>query len=428
MHGARGRPGTPSFREALAKECGACHAALMATYVRSYHGASTLAGDAKTAKCSDCHGFHAVRGAEDPESEIGPAQKLDTCRTCHEGAPAGYASFWTHVDPSDPDDRPLAFAVLVAGLALSAGIVVFLGLHTLVWAARELVEAVFERRGARARADDRWLLRSEPSERGLYVVTLFALFGLAASGAPLAFPTAAWARRALDAAGGPDAWGLAHRAFALALFGCGFAFLVVLRARVVPHLRDGSFLDVLFGPGSLLPRSEDVRDIVRQVRWFFGLGPKPTWDAWAYWEKLDVWAMFWSVPLLGGTGLVLWFPEAVAASLPGWVINLAAVAHGREALLGVGVLLAVHAFHRHLRREVGPADPGVLTGRVPASAVARERPGWYERLARTGEIEARWVPPASPGVRGLARLLGVLTWVLAFGLVALVTHGLLTAA
>ena len=33
----------------------------------------------------------------------------------------------------------------------------------------------------------------------------------------------------------------------------------------------------------------DIRDVVAMVRWFLFLGPKPTFERWAYWEKFDFW-------------------------------------------------------------------------------------------------------------------------------------------
>jgi len=46
----------------------------------------------------------------------------------------------------------------------------------------------------------------------------------------------------------------------------------------------------------------------------------------------------WGVAIIGGSGLLLWFPEFFAAFLPGWLFNVAMVVHGEEALLESRVL------------------------------------------------------------------------------------------
>ena len=77
-----------------------------------------------------------------------------------------------------------------------------------------------------------------------------------------------------------------------------------------------------FGPDSMIPSWHDLIDFIAMYKWFFGLGPRPVFDRWTYWEKFDYWAVFWGVAIIGGTGLTLAFKETVAAILPGWVFNL----------------------------------------------------------------------------------------------------------
>ncbi|CAG0959065.1 hypothetical protein GPROT1_00673 [Gammaproteobacteria bacterium] len=41
----------------------------------------------------------------------------------------------------------------------------------------------------------------------------------------------------------------------------------------------------------------------------------PKFDRWTYWEKFDYWAVF--CMLIGGLGLLLWFPVFFSRFLPG---------------------------------------------------------------------------------------------------------------
>ena len=98
--------------------------------------------------------------------------------------------------------------------------------------------------------------------------------------------------------------------------------------------------------------------------WFIGLGPRPTFERWAYWEKFDFWAVWADVVMIGTTGLIIWFPNLFCSSLPGAVLNIAKVIHSTQALLATGFLFAVHFFNAHLRAEKFPAEMSVLTGLV----------------------------------------------------------------
>jgi hypothetical protein len=116
------------------------------------------------------------------------------------------------------------------------------------------------------------------------------------------------------------------------------------------------------------------------LRWFLGRGPKPTFERWTYWEKFDFWGAAADVVIIGGTGLVLWFPEAFCLFLPGTAINIAKVIHSTQALLATGFVFAIHFFNTHLRPEKFPADLSVLTGLVSEETLREERP----------ELLARW--------------------------------------
>ena len=71
----------------------------------------------------------------------------------------------------------------------------------------------------------------------------------------------------------------------------------------------GNWFQRLFGPDSLFPNLRDIKDITGMVRWFLFKGPKPTFERWTYWEKFDFLAVFWGMFAIGGSGLMLWFPE-----------------------------------------------------------------------------------------------------------------------
>ena len=58
----------------------------------------------------------------------------------------------------------------------------------------------------------------------------------------------------------------------------------------------------------MTPQLKDLQDLWANVKYFLYLGPRPTLDRWAYWEKFDYLAVFWGVGMIGVSGLMLWLP------------------------------------------------------------------------------------------------------------------------
>lgn len=88
------------------------------TYVADFHGETVvlfeeLAPDQETNKpvCIDCHGVHAIRAADDPESNVFAANILQTCQRCHPDAEENFPTSWlSHYIP-EPGKATAVFAV-----------------------------------------------------------------------------------------------------------------------------------------------------------------------------------------------------------------------------------------------------------------------------------------------------------------------------
>ncbi len=124
-----------------------------------------------------------------------------------------------------------------------------------------------------------------------------------------------------------------------------------------------------------------------RLRWFLYLGKPAKFDRWTYWEKFDYFAVFWGIPIIGLSGLMLWFPGFFTRFLPGYALNIAKIVHGEEAMLAVGFIFIFHFFHTHLRPESFPMDLVIFTGSMPLERLKSERPEEYNRLTESGELE-----------------------------------------
>ncbi len=262
----------------------------------------------------------------------------------------------------------------------------------------------------------RYVRRFTPAERVLHAFLMLTFVGCALSGLPLIFADRPWAATLARILGGFEGAGLIHRI-------CAAVMIVVFVTHVAlvffRALTGRGLMKILWGPDSMVPQPQDVVDIYRNFLWFLGRGPRPQFDRWTYWEKFDYWAVFWGMMIIGGSGLLLWFPVFFAKLLPGWVFNIAALVHGEEALLAVGFIFTFHFFNGHLRPEKFPMDTVIFTGRISEHELRKERAVEYARMMDEGRLDAVLAPPPTREslvfgwfVGGTALLLGIVAIVL----------------
>jgi hypothetical protein len=120
-----------------------------------------------------------------------------------------------------------------------------------------------------------------------------------------------------------------------------------------------------------------------------GLGPKPQFERYAYWEKFDYWAVFWGMIVIGFSGYCMWFAPFFARFLPGWALNAVLVIHSDEALLAILFIFSIHFVNTHLRPDSFPMDLVVFTGVESEEEFKLKRPDEYKRFAAQGKLETR---------------------------------------
>jgi cytochrome b subunit of formate dehydrogenase len=171
---------------------------------------------------------------------------------------------------------------------------------------------------------------------------------------------------------------------------------------------------------------QDVKDFGATIKWFVGLGPKPDYGRWTYWEKFDYFAVFWGVAVIGFSGLILWFPEYFTQVFPGWLINVAMIIHSDEALLAVGFIFTIHFFNTHLRPDAFPMDKVIFTGTVPFEEFKRFRPREYEELKKSGRLRKVVVKKEkNPQFEMLIKVFGFIFLGLGLSLVVLIIYSML---
>jgi cytochrome b subunit of formate dehydrogenase len=251
---------------------------------------------------------------------------------------------------------------------------------------------------------------------------MISFLALAATGLPLLFSTAPWAGVLARAFGGFALAGLLHRFFALALIGVFVFHVSTLAYRVFVKRERG----ILWGQASMVPQPRDLVEMYLHVKWFLRVGPRPQFDRFTYWEKFDYWAVFWGMFIIGGSGLMLWFPELFSWVVPGWVFNIAMLVHGEEALLAVGFIFTIHFFNSHLRPEKFPMDLVIFTGRVAEEEFRHERALEVARLEARGGIDSLVGPPPNPRLLRWGRLGGTVAVTVGLSLFLMIIYAFLS--
>jgi len=268
------------------------------------------------------------------------------------------------------------------------------------------------------KAEERYFKRFTSSQRFLHAVLLFTFLALAATGLPLRFSTAGWSAAFAKAVGGFGALLFFHKLNAVILTVIFLVHLADIGYRIVGK-RDWS---LLWGRNSMVPNLKDLQDLIGQMRWFFFLGPKPKFDRFTYWEKLDYWGVFWGMAIIGISGYAMWFSGFFARLVPGSWLNIALLIHGEEALLATGYIFVVHFFNEHLQPNNFPMDITIFTGSQSEEEFKERHPEEYALAVKAGNLkELRSEAPPIWAIR-MSRVLGVTA--VAIGVVLIV----LTAA
>ena len=411
------------FMAEVTHQCGSCHGDLSETYTETIHGKAYTLGYLKVAKCSDCHGAHDIRQVNDPDSHVGFNKVVGTCQKCHPDANRRFTGYLTHATHHDKKKYPVLHFTFWAMTSLLIAVFSFFGLHTLLWMPRSF-KYLKEKRQHQKLHKKYYIQRFTTGQRVIHIFVILSFVGLALTGMMLKFASMDWAKSLADLLGGVGVAGRIHRISAVITFGYFFAHLFSLvRLKVKTKT---SWRQIILGKRSLWFNTKDIRDFVGTIKWFLGLGPRPEYGRWTYWEKFDYMAVFWGVGVIGISGLILWFPELFTKILPGWLINVVMIIHSDEALLAVGFIFTVHFFNTHLRPESFPIDPVIFTGLVPLDEYMVDRPEEYRYLKESGKLKKSVVlKQISPKKMLAVRIFGFTFLAIGISLILLIIYSML---
>ena len=411
------------FRLNIMDQCGRCHQQITEAYFETFHGKVSKLGYLKTAKCYDCHGAHDILPVNDPRSHLSRNNIVATCGKCHTGSHRQFAGYLTHATHHDPKKYPFLFVTFWGMTTLLIGTLVVSGVHTALWLPRSFE---YRKRNKNGPAEaGTYVRRFRRFHRNLHLMVVSSFLGLALTGMILKFSYAGWAKFLAHLLGGFEAAGLIHRFCACLTF----TYFGLHAYDLVKQRRSSgkSWRQFIAGEESMLFNRRDWHELLGSLKWFFKRGPRPEYGRWTYWEKFDYFAVFWGVAVIGGTGLLLWFPEIFTHVFPGWAVNVATTIHSDEALLAVSFIFVVHFFNTHFRPEKFPMDTVIFTEGMPLEEFERDRPREYRQLVESGELAQMMMPAPAPRDVRFWRRLGFTALTIGLVLIGLIVYAMIFA-
>ncbi len=413
-----------SFRQKILDQCGKCHEEVATTYFETFHGKVSKLGEQAAAKCYDCHGAHNILPVADPASTLSRSNIVSTCKQCHPNSNRKFVGYLTHATHHNRDKYSYLYYTFWFMTVLLISTFSFFGLHTVLWLPKALRErkAVKEIRNRVGKGQ--YYERFDAFTRFLHVLVIISFLSLAVTGMTIKFSGVGVFQTLSGVLGGYAVTGFVHRVAAVitfAYFGLHIGYLVRKKRR-----HRWSIRSMLAGEDSLMFRKRDLVEFGQTVKWFLGLGQRPRYGRWTYWEKFDYMAVFWGVTVIGTSGLLLWFSEFFTdLGIPGWLINVATIIHSDEALLATGFIFTIHFFNTHFRPEKFPMDPVIFTGRVPLEELREDRPREFSDSLRTRGIRKKVTKPPPRWLERGARIFGLTCLAVGIFIIVLIIYAMI---
>jgi cytochrome b subunit of formate dehydrogenase len=124
---------------------------------------------------------------------------------------------------------------------------------------------------------------------------------------------------------------------------------------------------------------QDMKDVLTNLKFYLGIGPKPKFGKYNYMEKFDYWGIYWGMIILGLPGVLMWADGVNAFN------GLAFVFHTKEALLAVLFLGIFHLYQAHFSPRKLPMNMTFLSGTMSEAEMEEDHPRELEKLKAQGK-------------------------------------------
>ena len=323
------------------------------SFVDSYHGLKSRAGDRTVANCASCHEAHMILPADDPRSSVAATNLAHTCGECHPGispevartqihaTATGHRAGWPHI-------------VQIIYIWLIIMVIGSMVVHWLIDLVRQFQNVLREPQVRRMSAD----------AVVQHTVLMISFTLLVVTGFSLRFYDAWWSRWLFGWDGGAGVRGAVHRGSGVVMLLGSLWHLVYLATPPGrKYLRD------------IALTMNDARQFVQMMRFNLGwTSEHPHFGRFSYVEKAEYWALVWGTVVMGITGLSLWFENSCVDLFPKGLLDVFLVIHYYEAWLAFLAIVVWHMYAVVFNPQVYPGNPSWLTGNMPRRMFEAEHP------------------------------------------------------
>jgi formate dehydrogenase gamma subunit len=321
------------------------------SYMEDFHGLTQRGTMGASATCADCHDPHHSLPSNHPSSRMHISNRGPVCSGCHGKVSDSFAMSFTHQKALEVTGGGLENIVRVIYIIIIviavAGMLLYCFLIWL-WAVRKK---------AKAQRKQRFLRRMSRYERVSHFWLFISFCVLVITGFALKDPQAFWAKWLFAIGINESIRAFIHRfaAIVMTLDLIFFSFYMFFNRRGKCMMKE------------MLPSiKNDIKDFFRTFKFYLGFSKEehPRYRTFNFAEKFEFWALIWGTVVMVVTGLILWFPKAIPASWPSWIMPVARVIHYFEALLATLAILIWHGFHTIFHPDEYPMDTSWLTGYI----------------------------------------------------------------
>jgi cytochrome b subunit of formate dehydrogenase len=225
-----------------------------------------------------------------------------------------------------------------------------------------------------AAAGERYFVRLNYSERVQHIIFAACFFVLVATGFMLKLPEGF-----------------------LAFF--GQAGEALFRYRRLLHRSAGSLMILvgvyhvyylLFKPAGrcwlvdMLPRFKDLKDMRDNLLYYLNIKKEPPeFDRFCYKNKIEYGALIAGTGIMSVTGIILWTQYEWSK----FMVDIAALVHGMEAILACLAIMIWHFYEIHFRPHKSPLDNLWITGVISEEEMKEEYMLHYKKIMNDPELQ-----------------------------------------
>lgn len=251
----------------------------------------------------------------------------------------------------------------------------------------------------------RYYYRFTVHQRIQHVIMFVSITILCLTGFPLRHAEEAWAKPLYDFFGGPEHAPIVHRyvgtlLFILFFYHTLYWIYVFFKDRVGKLKQEGRYTPwqaiKAFFALDMMPNKKDAEDFIQLWKYLlFISNRRPQHERISWREKFDYFAPYWGIPIVGVSGILLWWRDELSHYVPGIALNAAYIMHSDEALLAALFLIFVHMYNVHFAPEKFPGGTVWITGYLTEHEMIHEHYAEYVRVMKKNGLEDQIQP--APG-------------------------------